>query len=227
METTTASTIESIVAGQSNNPNTKRRRFTNSERMAMVRSVKRRVAAGESIRGACRSLNIIPKQYREWNATIKDISECRPQAMSIFKGGPWQLDPIESDLLKFIFELREQGFAVSTSTIVVKASTLMREFREKTARAKEQVVVRWVKRHSFVYRMGTHESQRAPAITSSLSADYIALMQPKLAEPNQSEDFILNMDQTPIPFTFNSKKTLELVGKRWFAYVNQQTRQNG
>ena len=214
METTTASNIESIVAGSNHTPTIKRRRFTNSERMAMVRSVKRRVAAGESIRGACRSLNIIPKQYREWNATMKEISECRPQAKSICKGCPSQLDPIESDLLKFVFELREQGFAVSTSTIVVKASTLMREFREKSARAKEQVVMRWIKRHSFVYRMGTHESQRAPAETSSLSADYIARMQPKLAEPNRSQDFILNMDQTPIPFTFNAKKTLELVGER-------------
>jgi hypothetical protein len=25
-------------------------------------------------------------------------------------------------------------------------------------------------------------------------------------------DFILNMDQTPIPFTYNARKTLELVG---------------
>lgn len=90
----------------------------------------------------------------------------------------------------------------------------MQEIREKTAHAKVPVVSRWVKRHSFVYRMGMHESQRAPAETLSLSTDYIALMQPKLSQPNRSEDFILNMDQTPIPFTFNAKKTLELVGER-------------
>lgn len=105
LEATIASNIESIVAG-GNTPSNKRRRFTNSERMAMVRSVKRHVAAGESIRGACRSLNIIPKQYREWNATNKAISDCRPQAMSIYKGGPSMLVPIdESELLKFVFEL--------------------------------------------------------------------------------------------------------------------------
>jgi transposase-like protein len=154
METTTAPNVESIAAG-SNTPSTKRRRFTNSERIAMVRGVKMRVAVGESIRGACKSLNIIPKQYREWNATMKEISECRPQAMSICKGGRSLLDPIESDLLKFVFELREQGFAVFTSTIVGKASTLMREFREKSERAKEQVALRWLKRHSFAYRTCT------------------------------------------------------------------------
>jgi hypothetical protein len=27
------------------------------------------------------------------------------------------------------------------------------------------------------------------------------------------EDFILNMDQTPIPFTYNARKTIEVVGR--------------
>ena len=36
----------------------------------------------------------------------------------------------------------------------------------------------------------------------------------KLQLQSQSKAFILNMDQTPIPFTFNSKSTLEVVGAR-------------
>ena len=36
----------------------------------------------------------------------------------------------------------------------------------------------------------------------------------KLAQPNRHADYIINMDQTPIPFTFNSKRTLEMVGKK-------------
>ena len=47
--------------------NSKRRRFANFERLSIVRNLRRRVEAGESIRGACRALNIIPKQYREWS----------------------------------------------------------------------------------------------------------------------------------------------------------------
>ena len=37
---------------------------------------------------------------------------------------------------------------------------------------------------------------------------------PKLLQSNRHEDFVLNMDQTPVPFTFNAMKTLELVGQR-------------
>ena len=37
---------------------------------------------------------------------------------------------------------------------------------------------------------------------------------PKLQLQCHNKAFILNMDQTPIPFTFNSKTTLEVVGAR-------------
>jgi hypothetical protein len=33
-------------------------------------------------------------------------------------------------------------------------------------------------------------------------------------EGDRHNDFILNMEQTPTPFTYNARKTLELVGRR-------------
>jgi hypothetical protein len=62
--------------------------------------------------------------------------------------------------------------------------------------------------------MGTHESQRAPSEMASLAEDYVQTIRPKILQCNRHNDFILNMDQTPVPFTFNSKRTLELVGQR-------------
>ncbi len=99
-----------LIVNGTNTSSAKRRRFTNSEKMALIRAIKRRVAAGESIRGACRSLNIIPKQYREWTRKLSVISERHPQAKSIANGAPSVLDPIQNELLKFLFELREQGY---------------------------------------------------------------------------------------------------------------------
>ena len=65
----------------------KRRRFTNCERLAMVRNVKRCVAGGGSTRKACRELNISPKQCREWARNITTMSECNPpRAKSCFPG---------------------------------------------------------------------------------------------------------------------------------------------
>ena len=44
--------------------------------------------------------------------------------------------------------------------------------------------------------------------------DFIITTHPKLTSPEQHQDFLINMDQTPIPFTYNAKYTLDIVGVR-------------
>ena len=47
---------------------------------------------------------------------------------------------------------------------------------------------------------------------------------PKVSEASRHEDYILNMVQTPIPFTCNSRKTLDMTaGKR----TNQNRKSTG
>ena len=62
--------------------------------------------------------------------------------------------------------------------------------------------------------MGTHESQHDPCETATEAHDYMQHVRVKLTQPNQHADYIINMDQTPIPFAFNSKCTLEMVSKK-------------
>ncbi len=80
-------------------------------------------------------------------------------AKSTARGPTLVSTPIEDDLLKYIFELREQGFAVSISAAVIQASRLMVDFQRKSMLARYQCVRRWKRKHIFVHRMGTHESQ--------------------------------------------------------------------
>ena len=194
---------------------TKRRRFTISDRLAIVRNVRRHIATGESIRGACKALNIIPKQYREWSKSTEALTGHRnPNAKSTAPGNDSTLKPIEQDLLRFIFEHREQGIAVSISLVAIQAARLMPEFKEKPSRARYQSVRRWIRKHGLVHRMGIHECQRTPSETSGMARDYVQTIRPRLSQSNRHQDFLLNMDQTPIPFTFHAKKTIESVGVR-------------
>ena len=62
--------------------------------------------------------------------------------------------------------------------------------------------------------MGTHVLQHAPAETESEARDFIMVTRPKVSDPCCHQDYVLNMDQTPIPFTFNQKSMLELIGRR-------------
>ena len=62
--------------------------------------------------------------------------------------------------------------------------------------------------------MGTYVSQKPPAETVELSKDFLEIVRPLLNQPNRHKDFIINMDQTPVFFSMESKKTLAKVGAK-------------
>ena len=62
--------------------------------------------------------------------------------------------------------------------------------------------------------MGTHKSQRHPSETMGEALDFIQVTRTKLTLPCRHQDCILNRDQTPVPFSYDPKSTLELVGRR-------------
>ena len=76
------------------------------------------------------------------------------------------------------------------------------------------MVKRFVKAHGLVHRMGTHKSQRHPSETMGEALDFIQVTRSKLTLPCHHQDYTLNMDQMPVPFSFGPKSTLELVGRR-------------
>ena len=58
----------------------------------------------------------------------------------------------------------------------------------------------------------THTAQKNFQETKDESLDFIVLMKEKVVRVNPED--ILNMDQTPIPFLFHTKKTLKKMGSR-------------
>ena len=107
--------------------------------------------------------------------------------------------------------------AVSVSMVVVKAAQIAPELLLKSGMAQyHSALRRFVRTHGHVFCLGNNESQRSPAETAAEALDYITnVARPKVADqPGQQQDYTLNMDQTPIPFTYNSRKTLEIVGRR-------------
>ena len=71
-----------------------------------------------------------------------------------------------------------------------------------------------MKVQGLVHCLGTHESQKAPEETQTVALDFMEVIHPKLQLQCCNKAFIVNMDQTPILFTFNSKTTLEGLGAR-------------
>ena len=191
-----------------------RRHWSSAEKLALIRIVKKRKHEGKSIRQACKELNICPKSYRNWIKVKPAIEKSNPTACSVHPGRTSILAPHEPELLRFIFELREQGMQVSIAMVCRKAQLLSREFREKSGSAAYQSMARWVKHCGLTHRMGTHESQRPPSETAGEAGDFMTTIRPLLKGPHRNEDFVMNMDQTPVPFTFNTNRTLQLKGTK-------------
>ena len=135
-------------------------------------------------------------------------------AKSLGDGVQSFLSPYTDRLLSFIFEMRETGMAVSVNSIVLKASQLSREFREKSMIARHSAVRRFIYVHGFMHRMGTHLSQCQPSEMEEIAMDFVRVPREKLQMSCRNEDYIINMDQTPVPFSYDPKKTIEVVGRR-------------
>jgi len=60
--------------------------------------------------------------------------------------------------------------------------------------------------------MGTHVSQRDPRELEVVATEFMQLVHLIVSSLSRDQDYIINMDQSPIPFTFDWQRTLELVG---------------
>ncbi len=125
-----------------------------------------------------------------------------------------QLKAIEVTLLHYIFKLREQGIIVNTFVVALRASYLSPAFREKSFTAWCRAVKQFTIAHVMTYLMGMHTLQRPPAEVETEALDYMRCMRLIVLGSNRDRHFILNMDQTPVYFSMNAKRMLEVIGKK-------------
>jgi len=111
-----------------------------------------------------------------------------------------QLKAIEDELLRYIFEQREQGVEIKVFTVVMRMSYMSPEFCEKSFTARCSCVKCFMRAHSFSYRMGTHMSQQPPAEVEGEAFDFMKFVRVIVSGGNHDRRFIINMDQTPVFF---------------------------
>jgi hypothetical protein len=211
------SPVKKIQANQTRN------RYTIREKITAMKWCARKVSEENwSQRDCARRLRLSPKSLRNWHKQYRHMLEYKKSALSMTDGPQSQLAPIADELLKFIFERREQGLPVSRQTVVLKASKLLPEFSVKTFTAKYAAVRRFLKKHDLVYRVGTHVSQKSPELAAADAADFVKTIRPFLHGPSRHPSFILNMDQTPVYYSMHEKNTLAKKGDRT---VNVRTSQ--
>ena len=118
----------------------KRRWFTLQEKLMYLQVICWKVDKGFSLWEASKLITISHKQILNWKkqaATMKNKNN--QQAKSLGDGVTSFLSPYTDNLLSFIF-MRETGMAVSVNSVILKASQLSREFREKTYTARHSAM---------------------------------------------------------------------------------------
>jgi hypothetical protein len=134
------------------------------ENVVSARSVV--VLEGDPGASCCRSNN---NRYK--------ILTPNPTAGLLHSGMPSVLEPIEDDILFWLFEF------LSVRMLVLKASELTPP--EFNRQASDQLVCRFLKAHDIVHCAVTHESQRAPHEVEKQAKDWMEMIRPMVAAPNQ------------------------------------------
>ena len=96
--------------------------------------------------------------------------------------------------------------AVSVNSVILKASQLSREFREKTFTARHSAMCRFITVHGFMHRIGTHLSQHQPSEMEEIATDFVYVTHQKLRMSCRDEAYVINMDQTPVHFSYDQIK---------------------
>jgi hypothetical protein len=135
--------------------------------------------------------------------------KCNGGERKLHPGCPSILATIHDDLCQFVCETRAQGIQGTWYTMRHAAC-----FMGKSINAREKTILRFTKTMGLSHRAATHTAQKIYQETMEESRHFTATMKDKVADKDPSD--IINMDQTPIPFSFHSTKTLENKGTTTF-----------
>lgn len=200
-----------------------RRSFSVKEKREYVVTVDAIIATGATRRQACAMVNLPHNYYPRFKKVLSKIDDLEKNdgfvpfktngiARKIHPGRPSLLQEIREDLSRFVFEIRQRGIQVSTRMIRQEASRLLPTFRGKSMEAKKRVVTRFTKTMGLTHRAATHTAQKNSDETQEESRHFIQMMKEKLVYYDPCD--VINMDQSPIPYSFHASRTLEMKGTK-------------
>jgi hypothetical protein len=195
-------------------PSQVRKAYAIRHKREVVQAVDRMVLAKtHSTSSACNLYAIQPSQYRRWKVQEPAMRKAINQkATTLHAGRTSCVRHLEDDILEWFDNMRARGLTMNIGMIVMKAAELDSSFRRQTKWSKFQAVRRLNSKFGLVYRVTTNESQRLPSEVRGEALEYVESVHPRLV--GRHEDYIINMDQTPIFFSMTAKKTLERRGSR-------------
>ena len=133
-------------------------------------------------------------------------------ARKIHPGCPSLLQAIQEALSRFAFKIRQCRIQGSTSMIRQEVYRLLPSFRSKSMEARKRIVTRFTKTMGLMHQAAMHTEQKNFPETEEETQHFIKMMKDKVAECDPCD--LINMDQSPIPYSYHSNRTFEMKGKK-------------
>ena len=143
--------------------------------------------------------------------------------MTLHKGPMSMVENIKEELIEYVTNWREKGFPVTRMCLIRKVGQLKPEFMEKSMEARKMAISRFLAKNNMTHRVATHKAQRCPGEVREEALAHLAEQIPRANDKCRHQDFVMNMDQTPVYQVMENNVTIDYVGART---INMRTAAN-
>jgi membrane-bound inhibitor of C-type lysozyme len=193
-----------------------RRHFTAGEKMKILRAVDAMVATENlPFNMAATRLGVNPKSVKTWRKNAVALSDSSVENKLILHKGPSGIvSEVKVELIEFVEHWRLRGFPVTRMCLMRKVCKLKPEFLQKSCGARLMAISRFLVKNGLTHRVATHKAQRAPGEVRVEALSHLEVQVPRANDPSRHQDFVLNMDQTPVYHAMDQDVTIDFVGAR-------------
>ena len=169
-----------------------------------------------SLQGVAAEIGVHQSLLVKWTKELPKLqAHARLNKLAFIDGPNGQLHPIKEELLMWMFAKCEQGIQIRHSIVALRAlSMLWTTFGSKSMNIKILAIERFMRKHNYVYHQKTNKAMCAPQEVYDEAHDFVDNVHPLLHGLHFNRLWIFNMDQTPLPFSFQSSKMLADICKQ-------------
>ncbi|CAC5369508.1 unnamed protein product [Mytilus coruscus] len=184
-----------------------RQSFTVKEKLKVVA-----YAEAHGNRAAGREFTIDEKNVRNWRK-LKERLQKMPKTKKANRGSAPHFPDLEKALMPWVTDRRQQGFALSTTELRLKAIHLSKSLPDlKNFRGSIDWCYGFLRRHDLSIHRRTHISQKLPADYE----DKLLEFQKYIIKVRKQNNYLLsqigNADQTPLTFDLPADTTIDHKG---------------
>jgi len=187
--------------------------ITIARKLMILRDASERMANGESLKAVARSHGVQPCQIRYWRKRKAKLDVTTSTKRTTGKGRPSSIKHLEDQVIGWALEMRQFGVGLSYRHLQLKACRADAEFAQKSKTQQYQMIRRLCAANCLVPRRKTHVAQENPQVAIDCAKEWLMAIRPLFNVPQVDKKYIVNMDQTPLPFSLASDSTLSLVGE--------------